>query len=80
MTNSTQCFKLGQLLPHGAIQEITDTINEKIEKGKLQFPKPVTYQLVYRTMNGVVRKMKPMNEQVVKEAKKILLANEIPLP
>lgn len=80
MTNQIECLTIGNLLPHGALQEITEKIESKIGDGKLECKAEFLYQIVTRTMSGGVKKMKPVHESIVKEAKKILKRHQIEIP
>lgn len=74
MTNQIECIKVGRALPHGALWEITRSLckDEKLQA--------TLYQKVCTTMKGGVRKMKPLHESIITEARAILTRNEIEQP
>lgn len=82
MTTRLECIAIGNLLPHGAITEISNKLSDMVEQGELTFGKRKTipYSLVFQTLKGSVVKMKPEHERIVHEAKLILKRNKIEIP
>ncbi len=74
-----QRFLIGDKLPHGSFQEITEIIEQKMMNGELP-EKSNVYQLVRLTLKGSVSKMKPIHDAIVEEAKAILERENIEIP
>ena len=74
-----QCFLIGDKLPHGSFQEITEIIEMKMMNGELPEQSNV-YQLVRLTLKGSVSKMTPIHDAIVEEAKAILEREKIEIP
>lgn len=66
MTNNEKCEQVRKALPSGGITRIMEDTG-------------YSYDVVYRTMNGNVRKWKPKHTEILKSGRKLLRKSGVKL-